>query len=140
MDGVYWTSGVPNLDNFYVPVQALIGEDARPEINALTQAYTKAYGKAPSTQYAYPIYAWLQLWAKAVTAVKTTDAQAVVAEMNTYDDVATILGPRSYSAKLHIENNIPLTITEIKGSHQTTITEWRISDSIPDSVLYRTNK
>ncbi len=140
MDGTYWVSGVPGLDNFYIPVQAVVGEDARPEINALTKAYEEKYGKAPSTQYAYPIYAWLQLWAKAVTAVKTTEAKAVVAEMNTYKDVMTSLGPRSYSEKLHIENDIPLTITEIKANEQKTLMEWRISDTIPEAVLYRTNK
>lgn len=140
MDGTYWIGGVPGLQDFYVPVQALVSGDARAEVNALTKSYKDKFGAPPSTQYAYPIYAWLQLWSKAVTQVKTTDAKTVVAEMNTYADVMTTLGPRSYSSKLHIENDIPLTITEIEHGAQKTVTEWRIVDTIPDSVLYRTNK
>ena len=79
MDGTYWFKGVPDLTDFYVPVQALIGNDKSADINKLTAAYKAEFGTTPTTSYAYPIYAWLQLWGSAVEATGTTDAKAVVA-------------------------------------------------------------
>ena len=108
MDGTYWLDAVPNLSNFYVPVQASIyGDDPHPEINALIKRYTEKFKEPPVTQYAFPIYAWLQLWARAVEKAGTTDATKVVAVMNTFKDEPTILGPRSFSSTLHIQDRAP---------------------------------
>jgi branched-chain amino acid transport system substrate-binding protein len=140
MDGSYWLSAVPGLDEFYVPVQALASGDPRPDVAALTKDYTTKYGKPPTTQYAFPIYAWLQLWAKAVTKAGTTDAAPVVAIMEKYTDEPTVLGPRSFTPKLHIQTSIPLTITDTADGKQTVVQEWRIKDAIPPAVLYRLKK
>jgi len=140
MDGTYWITAVPGLSEFYVAVQALAGGDPRPEVALLTQQYAAKFGKPPTTQYAYPVYAWLQLWAKAVAKAGTTDAAPVVAEMEKYTDEPTVLGPRSFTHKLHIQTNIPLTITETADGKQTTVQEWRIKEEIPPAVLYRTKK
>lgn len=140
MDGTYWISAVPGLDEFYVPVQALASGDPRPDVAALITAYTAKYGKPPTTQYAFPIYAWLQLWAKAVTKAGTTDAAPVVAIMEKYTDEPTVLGPRSFTPKLHIQTGIPLTITDTADGKQTVVQEWRIKDPIPPAVLYRLKK
>jgi branched-chain amino acid transport system substrate-binding protein len=140
MDGTYWISAVPGLDEFYVPVQALAADDPRPEVAQLIKEYTAKYGKPPTTQYAFPIYAWLQLWAKAVTEAKTTDAKPVVAIMEKYHDEPTVLGPRSFTPKLHIQTSIPLTITDTADGKQTVVDQWRIKDEIPPAVLYRLKK
>jgi branched-chain amino acid transport system substrate-binding protein len=140
MDGSYWISAVPGLDEFYVPVQALAADDPRPDVAQLIKDYTAKYGKPPTTQYAFPIYAWLQLWAKAVTEAKTTDAKPVVAIMEKYKDEPTVLGPRSFTPKLHIQTSIPLTITDTANGKQTVVEEWRIKDEIPPAVLYRLKK
>jgi branched-chain amino acid transport system substrate-binding protein len=140
MDGSYWISAVPGLDEFYVPVQALAADDPRPDVAQLIKDYTAKYGKPPTTQYAFPIYAWLQLWAKAVTEAKTTDAKPVVAIMEKYKDESTVLGPRSFTPKLHIQTSIPLTITDTANGKQTVVEEWRIKDEIPPAVLYRLKK
>lgn len=140
MDGTYWTGSVPNLSNFYVPVQVVVSGDPSPNVNALTDRYKIKYGQVPSSQYAYPIYAWLQLWAQAVEKVHTFDAQKVVDEMNTFRDRQTVLGPRSFTQKLHIQNTAALTITEFTKGNQTPVGDWRLNDVIPDSVLYRTSK
>jgi branched-chain amino acid transport system substrate-binding protein len=137
MDGTYWISAVPDLKDFYVPVQALTVDDPRAEVNKLTAAYAAKYGAAPTTQYAYPIYAWLQLWAKAVETAGTTEGSAVVDVMNTYTDAPTIFGPRTFTDKVHIQTQIPLTITSYQDGKQTAVEEWRISAPIPDAVLYR---
>jgi hypothetical protein len=99
MDGLYWVDSVPGLKDFYVPDQAVVSGDKSAEINELTKEYTAKYGKPPASQYAYPIYAWLQEWAKAVTKAGTTEGKAVVAVMETYKDEPSILGPRTYTHK-----------------------------------------
>jgi branched-chain amino acid transport system substrate-binding protein len=109
-------------------------------VAALIKDYTAKYGKPPTTQYAFPVYAWLQLWAKAVTKTGTTDAEPVVAEMEKYTDEPTVLGPRSFTHKLHIQTSIPLTITDTADGKQTVVQEWRIQDPIPPAVLYRLKK
>ncbi|MGO9698522.1 MAG: ABC transporter substrate-binding protein [Xanthobacteraceae bacterium] len=138
MDGTYWLDAVPNLSNFYVPVQASIyGDDPRPEVNALIKRYTEKFKEPPVTQYAFPIYAWLQLWARAVEKAGTTDAAKVVAVMNTFHDEPTILGPRSFSSTLHIQDRAPYYIVEIGNRKGKVIDQWRISEAVPPDVLYR---
>jgi branched-chain amino acid transport system substrate-binding protein len=140
MDGTYWINSVPNLKDFYVPVQAVVSGDPLATVQKLTEEYAAKYGKPPTTQYAYPIYAWLQLWGKAVTAAGTTDAAPVVAIMQKYTNEPTALGPRSFTPKMHIQTDIPLTIVDIANGKQTAVTQWRIKEPIPVAVLYRLKK
>jgi branched-chain amino acid transport system substrate-binding protein len=140
MDGLYWVNAVPGLKGFYVPVQAVVNGDASEKVNELTKAYTAKYGKLPTTQYAYPIYARLEMWAKAVTAAGTTDAKTVVAKMESFKDEPSTLGPRTYTHKWHVQTNIPMTITELTDKSQSVVDSWRISDEIPDNVLLRLNQ
>ncbi len=140
MDGTYWLNSTPGLKDFYLPVQALTSDDPRPEVNTLTAAYAKKYGKPPTTQYAYPIYAFLQLWAEGVTKTETTEATKVVAWLNKEDNAPTILGPRSFSPKLHIQADMPMIVVSYANGKETPVEEWRIKEPIPTPVLYRLKK
>ena len=141
MDGTYWLDAVPNLANFYVPVQASIyGDDPRPEIAQLIARYKAKFNEPPVTQYAFPIYSILQLWAKAVEKAGTVDAAKVVAVMNTFKDEPTVLGPRSFSNKLHIQDRAPYMVVEIADKKGKTVDSWRISQAVPNDVLYRLKK
>lgn len=140
MDGTYWLNSVPGLKDFYVPVQALTQNDPRPAVNELTAAFEKKYGKPPTTQYAYPIYGFLDLWAAAVTKVGSTDAPKVVAEMNKLNAAATILGPRTFSSKLHVQASMPMFVVSYGDDKRSLVEEWQIKDSIPEAVLYRLKK
>jgi branched-chain amino acid transport system substrate-binding protein len=140
MDGTYWLNSTPGLKDFYLPVQALTVNDPRPAVSEITAAYTKKYSKPPTTQYAYPIYAFLELWAKAVTKTGTTEGKAVVAEINKSDKAETVLGPRTYTPKLHVQIGMPMTVVSYANDKETPIEEWQIKDTIPDAVLYRLKK
>ena len=140
MDGTYWLNSTPGLKDFYLPVQALTVNDPRPAVSEITAAYTKKYGKPPTTQYAYPIYAFLELWAKAVTKTGTTEGKAVVAEINKSDKAETVLGPRTYTPKLHVQIGMPMTVVSYANDKETPVEEWQIKDTIPDAVLYRLKK
>jgi branched-chain amino acid transport system substrate-binding protein len=140
MDGTYWLNSTPGLKDFYLPVQALTVNDPRPAVSEITAAYTKKFGKLPTTQYAYPIYAFLELWAKAVTKTGTTEGKAVVAEINKSDKAETVLGPRTYTPKLHVQIGMPMTVVSYANDKETPVEDWQIKDTIPDAVLYRLKK
>ena len=137
MDGSYWLAAVPNLSDFYIAVQAAVATDPRPEVEALTAAFKAKYGAVPASQYAYPIYAFLQLWAKAVTEAGTTDPKAVVAKLETFRNEPTVLGPRSFSAKLHIQDQMPMMIAEVDDGADKIIDNWTLATPVPNDVLYR---
>ncbi len=140
MDGTYWLDSVPDLANFYVPVQAVAGNDARPEVQALTKRYIDANGEAPTTQYAYPAYPFLDLWAQAVRTVGSTEGELVAKQLETLSEAPTLMGPRTFTDKLHIQVQMPLVITELTGGTQQVVGDYQISEPIPADVLYRTNK
>ena len=127
---------MPNLSNFYVPVQGSIyGDDPRPEVNAFNAAFEVTTGAGPSSQYVYPGYLLIDLWARAVERAGTTDAEAVTAQLEMMTDEPTIFGPRTFSHTLHIQNATTYQIIEITDSVPHRIDEWRISNDIPLEVL-----
>jgi branched-chain amino acid transport system substrate-binding protein len=140
VDGNYWLAAVPNLTDFYIAVQAAVVGDPRPEVTALAAAFKAKYGSLPASQYAFPAYAFLQVWARAVTETGTTDPKTVVAKMETYTDVPTVLGPRSFSSKLHIQTKIPLMIEEVVDGADKVVDSQALSDAVPNDVLYRLKK
>ena len=140
-DGTYWLGAVPDLTNFYVPVQASVyGDDPRPEVVALIERYKLKFKDGPVTEFAFPIYSFLQLWAQAVEKAGTVDAAKVVAVLNSFRDEPSILGPRSFSPQLHIQDRSPFLIVSISNHTGKVIDSWRVSEPIPNEVLYRLKK
>jgi branched-chain amino acid transport system substrate-binding protein len=140
MDGNYWLAAVPNLKDFYIAVQAAVVGDPRPEVTALADAFKAKYGSLPASQYAFPVYAFLQLWAKAVTDAGTTDPKAVAAKLETFENVPTVLGPRSFTNKLHIQVKIPLMIEDVVDGADKVIDAQDLTEAVPNDVLYRLKK
>jgi ABC-type branched-chain amino acid transport systems, periplasmic component len=82
VDGSYWLNAVPDLSNFYVPVQGSIyGDDPNPKVAEFNKKYKEVTGGDPSSQYVYPGYVLIDVWAKAVERAKTTEPRPVVAEL-----------------------------------------------------------
>ena len=103
MDGTYWLNSTPGLKDFYLPVQALDRKTTRARPSTRSRPpMTKKYGKPPTTQYAYPIYAFLDLWAKAVTEAGTTERKRGGRNQQGRQG-ATVLGPRTFTPKLHVQ-------------------------------------
>ena len=140
MDGNYWLAAVPGLTDFYIAVQAAVVGDPRPAVQELAQAFKAKYGALPASQYAFPAYAFMQLWAKAVTEAGTTDPKAVVKKLETFKNVETVLGPRSFSNKLHIQVQQPMMIEEVVNGADKVIDSQDLSEPVPNAVLYRLKK
>lgn len=136
VDGSYWLNAVPDLSNFFVPVQGSIyGDDPNPAVSEFNATYRNATGADPSSQYAFPGYVMIDLWAKAVERAGSTDAAAVVAELEKMQEEPTLFGPRSFSSEIHHQNRGRYLIVEVNGGKPGVVDEWTISKPIPVDYL-----
>ncbi|WP_133487096.1 ABC transporter substrate-binding protein [Aliiroseovarius marinus] len=136
VDGSYWLDATPNLSGFVVPVQGSIyGDDPRADVEAFNMAYEKATGSRPASQYAYPGYVLIDLWAKAVERAGSLDGAAVTAELEKMRDEPTAFGPRSFSDAIHHQNSAEMQIIEITDGTPGVTGNWRISTPVPLEVL-----
>ena len=136
VDGSYWLSAVPDLSNFFVPVQGSIyGDDPNPEVTAFNAKYKEASGGDPSTQYVYPGYVMIDVWAKAVERAGTTETSAVVAELEKMNGEPTLFGPRTFTSELHHQNQARYLIVETNAGKPGVVDEWTISEPIPLAEL-----
>ena len=134
--GSSWLGAPPALSGFVVPVQGSIyGDDPRAEVEAFNRAYEARTGSRPASQYAYPGYVLIDLWAKAVERGGTVEGAAVTAELEKMQDEATNFGPRTFTSALHHQNTALMQIIEITGGKPARVDEWRISQPVPLDVL-----
>jgi branched-chain amino acid transport system substrate-binding protein len=132
VDGSYWLSAVPDLSNFFVPVQGSIyGDDPNPEVTAFNAKYKEVTGGDPSTQYVYPGYVMIDVWAKAVERAGTTETTAVVAELEKMNAEPTLFGPRTFTSEIHHQNRARYLIVETNAGKPGVVDEWTISEAIP---------
>jgi len=138
VDGSYWLSAVPDLSNFFVPVQGSIyGDDPNPDVTAFNAKYKEVTGGDPSTQYVYPGYVMIDVWAKAVERAGTTETAAVVAELEKMTDEPTLFGPRTFTSELHHQNRARYLIVETNAGKPGVVDEWTISEAIPVADLMK---
>jgi branched-chain amino acid transport system substrate-binding protein len=138
VDGSYWLSAVPDLSNFYVPVQGSIyGDDPNPAVSAFNAKYKAATAADPSSQYVYPGYVLIDVWAKAVTRAGTTDAAAVTAKLEAMKDEPTLFGPRTFTGEIHHQNRGRYLIVETTKGKPAVVGEWTIAQPIPVADLLK---
>ncbi|BBC01130.1 branched-chain amino acid transport system substrate-binding protein [Bradyrhizobium japonicum] len=136
VDGSYWMNAVPDLSNFYVPVQGSVyGDDPNPKVNEFNKKYKEITGGDPSSQYVYPGYVLIDVWAKAVERAKSTDAAAVVAELEKMNSEPTLFGPRTFTKDIHHQNQGRYLIVDTEAGKPQVIDQWTISEKIPLDYL-----
>ncbi|MCP9481747.1 ABC transporter substrate-binding protein [Shimia sp. CNT1-13L.2] len=138
VDGSYWLDAVPNLSGFVLPVQGSIyGDDPRAAVEAFNTAYEAATGARPASQYAYPGYILIDLWAKAVERAGSVEGAAVTAKLEQMQSEGTAFGPRSFSDSLHHQNSAKMQIIEISNAKPGVVGDWTISEPVPLDVLLK---
>lgn len=138
VDGSYWMDAVPGLSEFYIPVQGSIyGDDPDPAVEAFNVAFEERFGGRPSSQYAYPGYVMIDVWAKAVERAGTTDAAAVVAELEKMQEEPTLFGPRTFTSELHHQNQARYLIVETNAGKPAVVDQWTIAEPIPVADLMK---
>ncbi|MFP6758719.1 MAG: ABC transporter substrate-binding protein [Alphaproteobacteria bacterium] len=137
MSGTYWLDSVPGLTGHYVPEQASIyGDDPRPEVEAFNDKYEDKFGERPNSQYTYPGYVLIEMWARAVERAGTFDTEAVVAEMEKFRDEPFLVGTRTFTDTLHHQNYAPYLIVETTNGKPAVAGEHTISEPVPMDVLF----
>ena len=138
VDGSYWLDATPDLSGFVLPVQGSIyGDDPRAEVEAFNAAYEAATGARPASQYAYPGYILVDLWAKAVERTGTLEGAAVTSALEAMQGEPTAFGPRSFSDELHHQNSAEMQIIEITNAKPAVVDSWTISEAVPMEVLLK---
>ncbi|MCP3370615.1 ABC transporter substrate-binding protein [Bradyrhizobium cajani] len=136
VDGSYWLNATPDLSNFYVPVQGSVyGDDPNPKVNEFNKKYKEVTGGDPSSQYVYPGYVLIDVWAKAVERAKSTDAAAVVAELEKMNNEPTLFGPRTFTKEIHHQNQGRYLIVNTEAGKPRVVDQWTISEKIPVDYL-----
>jgi branched-chain amino acid transport system substrate-binding protein len=139
MDGIFWINAVPDLSDFYIAVYASIwGDDPSAELNTFPGKFAAKFGHPPANAFAIPPYAFLNVWAKAVEKAGTIDAAKVVPIVEQYRDEPTLMGPLSFSDKLHIQDHSALQILKYEKGKPKDVGTYRISEPVPFQVLFRT--
>ena len=70
-------------------------------------------------------------------APRSTDADAVVAELEKMKDEPTLFGPRTFTSEIHHQNRGRYLITEVKAGKPGVVDEWTISEPIPVADLLK---
>src|SRR3981189_3558417 len=137
-DGSYWLKAVPDLSNFFVPVQSSIyGDDPNPKVTEFNKRYAEVTGAPPSSQYVYPGYVLIDVWAKAVQRAGSTDTAAVTAELEKMKEEPTLFGPRTFTSEIHHQNRGRYLIVDTEAGKPGVVDEWTISNAIPVADLLK---
>ncbi len=79
-------------------------------MNGFFKRFEAKFGKKADVSYGLRGYAAVQAWAMAANKAKSLDGAKVAAVLDTFDKQPLIIGPTTYSAKLHIQTTRPMAI------------------------------
>eukprot|EP00657_Telonema_sp_P-1_P006315 TRINITY_DN24660_c0_g1_i1.p2 TRINITY_DN24660_c0_g1~~TRINITY_DN24660_c0_g1_i1.p2 ORF type:complete len:141 (+),score=39.43 TRINITY_DN24660_c0_g1_i1:114-536(+) len=126
-----------SLTGHYVTEQASIyGDDPRPAVEAFNDKYEARFGERPNSQYTYPGYLVIEMWARAVEKAGTFDTDAVVAAMETFREEPFLIGTRTFTNILHHQDRAPYLIVETTGGKPAVAADFTISEAVPLDVLF----
>jgi branched-chain amino acid transport system substrate-binding protein len=115
MDGDYWGKAVPGLSDHYASSFGSIwGDDPRPEVNEFFDRYEAVHGERVCCSFALSGYSIIQAFAIAIERAGTIDSDAVLAELNKFDNEPLLVGPTTFTEELHINLERPQAIIGIK--------------------------
>ena len=104
-DGDSWLGdkGAGSLSDAYFPAYAsLYGDDPRPAVNTLVQTVKAKMGSVPFTSFTIPGYSAVEALVKGIQLAGTTNAEKLVAAMETFDNEQFLVGPVTYNKEEHI--------------------------------------
>ncbi len=137
MTGTFWQDAVPGLSNHFVPEQASIyGDDPRPEVELFNKKFEERFGEKVNSQYTYPGYLVVEMWARAVEMAGTFDTDAVIKAMETFDQEPFLIGTRSFTNQLHHQDRAPYLIVETTNNVPKVVEQFMISEKVPMDVNF----
>ncbi len=132
MDGDYWLGMVPSITNFYVVnYGSFVGDDSDKAINDFYGRYKAKYGKPADVSYTLRGYSEVEAFAHAATRAKSVDGDKVAAAMDQFKNEPLVIGPTSFTDKLHIQLARPMSILEAENGKYHFVEKYAIKD-VPD--------
>ena len=111
LDGDYWIGTVPDLSNFYVVnYGSKYGDDPDADVNDFFKRFEAKYGKKADVSYGLRGYSAVQAWAEAANKAGSLEGAKVAAVLDTFDKTPLVIGPTTYTSKLHIQTTRPMAI------------------------------
>ncbi|HWX84305.1 MAG TPA: ABC transporter substrate-binding protein [Xanthobacteraceae bacterium] len=111
LDGDYWVGSVPDLSNFYVvSYGSKYGDDPDANVNGFFKRFEAKYGKKADVSYGLRGYSAVQAWAEAANKAGSLAGAKVAAVLDTFDKTPLVIGPTTYTSKLHIQTTRPMAI------------------------------
>ena len=111
LDGDYWIGSVPDLSNFYVvSYGSKYGDDPDANVNGFFKRFEAKYGKKADVSYGLRGYSAVQAWAEAANKAGSLAGAKVAAVLDTFDKTPLVIGPTTYTSKLHIQTTQPMAI------------------------------
>ena len=111
LDGDYWIGSVPDLSNFYVvSYGSKYGDDPDANVNGFFKRFEAKYGKKADVSYGLRGYSAVQAWAEAANKAGSLAGAKVAAVLDTFDKTPLVIGPTTYTSKLHIQTTRPMAI------------------------------
>jgi branched-chain amino acid transport system substrate-binding protein len=115
MDGDYWTEGIGKLNDHYTGTYgSVFKDDPRESVNAFFDRYEAEHGERVCCSFALSGYSVIQALAIAIERAGTIDSDAVLAELNKFDQEPLLVGPTTFTEDLHINLERPQAIIGIK--------------------------
>jgi branched-chain amino acid transport system substrate-binding protein len=105
-DGDEWHAALPPAalnDVYYGSYSSARGDDPRPEIKEFLGRYAARNGGKPPASGGLAVsgYSVVYAWKLAAERAKSTESAAVLAQLEKFKDEPLLVGPTSYSDKLH---------------------------------------
>lgn len=124
-DGDFWLQGLPGLNDIYLATHGSIyGDDPNPEVRSFMQRFEERYGRAPTSSLAMMGYSVVQAYKIAAERAGSVDAQAVVAELDKFDNEMLLIGPRSFTPEIHIQTQLRGLIMHVKDGKMSSTGEY----------------
>ncbi|MFO1036273.1 MAG: ABC transporter substrate-binding protein [Geminicoccaceae bacterium] len=132
-DGDYWLEATPGLGNFYfVTYASVFGTDPRPAMQDYMAKFEKKFGHHPITSHTVTGYGVIEAWTKAVTRAGELDAEKVRAELEKFAGEPLLVGPTTFTAETHINNQRDLALMEIENGKQGTVVGIISAQKMPE--------
>ena len=137
LDGNYWIDAVPDASNiYYMGYCSIFGDDPRPKVRAWLDAYAAEFGAVPETCFALPGYSLIESWALAVERAGTFETQAVIVELEKFDNEDLLAGLTAFNETTHIQLSRTIMVMQIQNGKFSAITTYQNKNVPP--IDYRT--
>ncbi|MFD5599334.1 ABC transporter substrate-binding protein [Leucobacter sp. NPDC058333] len=115
MDGTFWLDAIPNLKDYYIVTYPSVwGDDSDDAVNKASEKYEKVYGQRPENGSMTTGDAAIEAVQIAYDKAGSWDGDKLAKEFTNFADVPLLVGPTTFTSKLHVNVNRPQRVLEVR--------------------------